>query len=141
MSLTKVIPYFKDRCKAKGLTENVDAFGTEIPSTIRDRSFHVVLGDVGVKQSLNQHGLVLSSPVSVYVWIKGYRNPAEARDSAIALGEALIRDCLLAANRFSVDIKNIEFNNMVIEPLSVDNDNIAQLTLGFNAVVGMAIDC
>jgi hypothetical protein len=141
MSVTKVITYFKDRCKANSLTEFTDAFATEIPSTIRDGSFHITLGDVSTRQSLNQHSLVLSCPVTVMVWFKGYRNPAEARDKGIAKGETLITDCMSAANRFTVDIKNIEFNNMGVEALGVDNDNIAQLTLGFTAVVALGIDC
>jgi len=140
MSLTALIPYFESRCDAAGLTKFNDAFGTEIPSTILDNSYHIRLGDVTTREPLNQHVIVMSSPITILIWLKGYRDTASARDGAIALSRDLIKDCLLAVNRFSVDIKNIEFNNMIVEPLGADNDNIVQVSLGFNCVTVLGID-
>lgn len=139
MSLTLVRPYFKARCLAVGLTEHTDVFNFQnIPSSISNYSFHVEFTSAsGVK--LNQHDQEITIPCNVSFYVKGYRNPAEGMDKAIAKCEALIVETLLPANRLGQCLKNVTLSSVTFEPLAGSNDNTIKVQIGFTAFTSLAL--
>jgi hypothetical protein len=139
MSLTLVRPYFKARCLAVGLTEHTDVFNFQnVPSSIVDYSFHVEFFSAnGVK--LNQHDQEITIPCNVSFYVKGYRNPAEGMDKAIAKCEALIKEVLAPANRLGQCLKNVTLGSVAFEPIAASNDNSIKVQISFNVFTSLAL--
>lgn len=140
MSLTKVIPYFRTVMDTLGHKEWKDALADDnIPSTVLDRSYHILMGDASnIKQ--NQDAIEVNQPIAVKLFVKGYRQTADGRDRAITYQEAIIKKALEDARRCQTyeGIKNVIFQNGGITELSSDNDNTMRVTLNFNCIVIMA---
>lgn len=135
MSLKQCLPYFRARCKAIGLKEWSDGFNFDnIPASIFDKAFHVQYGTMtGIKQ--NQQDQEINFPVTVRIFTKGYRDPANGIDSAVELTENLLIECLKPTNRLvqNSGIKNIVFETANYEPIDASNDNAVIATINFRA--------
>lgn len=139
MSMTAVRSYFRSRCLAVSLKEHLDAFNDEnIASNYLDQAFHVSLsGFSGIK--LNQHAQEINCDVAVKFWLKGFRTPLTALDTAVQKSETLLKEVLKNSNRLGQSVKNVVFNNVSYEPLSEDNDNAIKVTMNFTAYVAVEI--
>lgn len=139
MSLSLVRPYFKARCLAVGLTEHPDEFNIDnIPSTIIDKSFHVGLTSAN-GDKLNQNDQEISAPVEVVFYYKGFRDPSDGLDKAIAKSEELIKEAERPSNRLGACIKNVNLNSIVYEALSLGNDNVIRTRIVFNIKTSLAL--
>src|SRR5690606_922977 len=110
-----------------------------IPSTIIDRSYHLLLGESSnIKQ--NQDLIEVLQPVSVKLYIKGFRDTSEGRDRAVQYQEAAIKEALETDRRGAAytGIKNVLYQGGGLTELSTDNDNLIRITLNFNCHVIMA---
>lgn len=135
MSLTEVRPYFRTRLDALGYEEWTDGFDFEqVPETILDRSYHLTVGSMSLINS--DHTVInMSYPILVRIYLKGFRDPAEAIDDAIEAGEAIICDITSVTNGMQQGIKDVTFNSFDILPKNANNDNIALLDFSFTARV------
>lgn len=135
MSLASVIPYFQTVMNELGHTEWTDAFNFEnIPSTVIDRAYHLTLeSGTGIKQ--NQNDIETQQPISVRLFVKGFRDPAEGRDRAVGYVEDVIQKALSASRRLTGGLKNVQLQNMSYQAFGDTNDNIVMATLNFNTLV------
>ncbi len=140
MSLTKVVPYFRTVMTTLGHKEWKDALDdTNIPSTVLDRSFHIMVGDsTPIKQ--NQDLIEINQAMSISLFVKGYRDTATGRDQALTYQEAIIRKALEDARRATTydGVKNVKYAGGNISELSDTNNNVMRLTMNFNCFVIMA---
>lgn len=141
MSMTAARAYFRARGKAIGLKEWTDGFNSDnIPSSVIHKSFHIQQG-VASGISLNQNDQVIEFPITVKIFVKGYKDPSSGIDSAIELTENLIEECLTPQNRLtqSNGIKTIIYESSVFDPLSDSNDNavIASSTFRVMTILGL----
>jgi len=139
MSLTLVKPYFVARAKAVGLKEHVDYVNEDnIPKTLVDGSFHVLLDQFsGVK--LNQTDQEINCSVELKFWIKGFRNPYDGLDRAVAKSELVLKEVLKNSNRLGQCLKNVVFNDVKYDTISKDNDNVIRVTMTFTAFTSILI--
>jgi hypothetical protein len=138
-SLIDVKKYFRQRCLAIGLHEHKDAFFDEnIASTVVDNSFHVLIsGFNGVK--LNQNDQEMSCRCLVSFWIKGFKNPSEGLDKAVAKSEFLIKEVLKPSNRFGQSIKNVSLGAINYAQMSESNDNSIKVTIEFTSYLILSV--
>lgn len=139
MSMTLVRSYFIARCKAVGLKEHKDAFNDEnVPGTYIDGAFHVLLDSFsGVK--LNQSDQEINCAVAVSFWIKGFRQPTEGLDRAVAKSETLLKEVLKNSNRLGQCLKNVVFDSVDYSALNASNDNAIKVTMNFTAFTSIEI--
>jgi hypothetical protein len=135
MSLSSVRPYFRARLNEKGYKEHEDGFNTNnIPSTLLNKSYHISTPSIStIKQ--NQDIIEMNVLVEVRFFIKGYRRPSTAIDTAISEQESMLKSILSAANRTLGNIKNVSFSGSTIEPLGDTNDNSVLVTLSFDTLI------
>lgn len=110
-----------------------DAFNIEnIPSTILDKSWHVGYSSFTYQGSA-QNCLGYSCPVTLSLFLKGYRHPQEAIDSALFFADAITKEVCKPSNRLNqAYIKNVLPGTIRMRALAQDNDNTVVLELGFN---------
>lgn len=135
MSLTAVRQYFRDRMENLGFTEWTDGFAFDnIPETTISGTFHLTSGTVS-QNSQNQTVVDMVSPITIRLFLKGFRDPASAIDESIYEGERIICECVSAANANNESIKDVQFLNMEPQPLDESNDNTVVLVMNFDARV------
>lgn len=140
MALTDVRPYFRTHLNALSLKEHPDGFNVEnIASTILDNSYHLEIGTIATSAS-NQRDHIFAMPIKVRVFLKGYRDPANEIDAAIALSENIMAEVLKPSNRYGTDIKDIIPVSIVPTPLDESNDNSVILEMDFTANVILCFD-
>lgn len=142
MSMTAVRSYHRSRAQALGLVEWKDGFNfSNIPANIINKSFHLEMG-VATARKLNQTDQELEYPVTVRVFIKGYRDPASGIDSAIQYAEDLIKQEVTSVNRLTqtTGIKNVVFETLSIDPIAESNDNLVVASIVFRALVILKVD-
>jgi hypothetical protein len=139
MSLTLVKPYFAARAKAVGMKEHIDYVNEDnIPQNLVDGSFHVLLDQFnGIK--LNQTDQEINCGVVLTFWLKGYRNPYDGLDRAVAKSELLLKEVLKNSNRLGQCLKNVVFNNVKYSTIASDNDNTIKCTMHFTAFTSLLI--
>lgn len=135
MSLTLVRPYFRTRLDSLGYNEWTDGFDFEnIPETILDGAYHLEIGtlsSIGVEHTM----IDMEYPLTVRLYLKGFRDPASAIDESISQGEAIVCDITKIVNANQQGIKGVEFSTMQPIPKSDNNDNIILLEMEFTARV------
>lgn len=138
MSFITLRTYFEERMSAvdPDFREWEDAFNIEnIPSTILDKSWHVRFGPFNYVGSAHTC-LSFDCPVSLSVFVKGYRNPKEAVDTALNLADAIITECTSPVHRLNqAKIKNVLPRIVDVRELSTTNDNSAVLEIQFSCEV------
>lgn len=133
--VSDVRPYFRARMSTLSLREWDSPFEDQIPENIVDRSFQLTLGETTEVQD-NQQDLVLTVPVNLNVYVKGYRRNAEGYDVAVTLLDSILDEVLKPTNRLTQSsIKNITTGNVALERLESSNDNIIRIRMRFNVMV------
>lgn len=141
MSLTNVKPYFRTVLKELGHREWKDAFNDEnIPGTVLNRSYHLKLGDSSPIGTQDSNLIKISQPITIKLYVKGYRNVNEGVDTAVEYAEAIIKKALGDVRRSTsyTGIMNVTFGGKTQNELSTDNDNVIKVELNFNCVVLLA---
>lgn len=135
MSLTAVKAYFETRLDALNYHEWDDAFNIEnIPDTLVDKAYHVEFNSIsssGTSHKVHEFDF----PVTVRVFLKGFRDVDAAKDDAVVQYESILGGVLAPANRLGTAIKDIVPNNMVLLPIAQSNDNDIILEMTFTAKV------
>lgn len=142
MSMTAVRAYHRSRAQAIGLTEWLDGFNfSNIPSNIIDKSFHLEMG-VATALKLNQTDQEIEYPITVRMFIKGFRDPASGIDTAIQYSEDLIKQAVNSVNRLTqtTGIKNVIFETLSIDPIADSNDNLVVASCVFRTLVILKVD-
>ena len=128
-------PYFRTRLDGLGYEEWPDGFDFEnIPETVIDKSYHLEVGNIStarVDQTMND----INYPIAVRIYLKGFRDPAEAIDEAVSQGEAIICDVTKVVNANAQGIKDVRFESFQPIAKSDNNDNIILLDMAFVAKV------
>lgn len=137
MTLGGLRAFYSAKLTALNLREWTDGFSrANIPSNILDNSFHIEIGQISSGPANN---LIheFKAPVIIRVFFKGYRNPAEAMDNALATGNSILNALLKSSVRFGgtdnlKDIRPVSVNPI---PLSDSNDNSLILELAFETIL------
>lgn len=140
MSFAAVRPYIRARANACKLKEWKDGFNWQnIPRTIVDGSYHMEMGVAsGLKQ--NQTDLEVWYPVTVRIFTKGLKVPAEGIDKSEALATAFVEEALRAKVRLTQPaIKNVVFDTLNVEPFDESNDNLVVATVILRVLVIMNV--
>ena len=118
-----------------GYREWTDGFAFDnVPETTMDGSYHLTTGTLG-GNSQNQTVLDISYPITVRLFLKGFRDPAQAIDESISAGESIVCDLVSVANANGTAIKDVQFVSMEPQPKDESNDNIVVLVISFTARV------
>lgn len=138
MSMINAKAYLRGMAKDCGLTEWRDGFDSQnIPENILDKSFWLEISDQATGKKLNQYDQEIIFPISIRIFKKGYRTPADAIDDSVLLIENLIKavchpeDALTQGN----GIVSVTFDSSRIEPMSASNNNSVMSTLTFSFLV------
>ena len=138
MSFNTIRPYFEERLNAvdKELKEWEDAFNIEnIPSSILDKSWHISFDTFNYTGTAHTC-LSFDCPVTLNVFLKGYRNPKEAIDTALIFADAIIKECTNPVHRLNQSkIKNVLPGLMNVREYAPSNDNAAVLEMQFTCEV------
>ena len=134
MSLSAVRPLMRTQMDSLGYREWSDGFNFEnIPSTIFDESYHLAVGVVsGSPADLSTH--TFDYPVTLRVFLKGFRDPAEAIDDALLRSDEILGS-FLAENIRATNtngIVNIAPGSVQVTPYDQTNDNAVILEMVFN---------
>lgn len=122
-----------------GYREWKDGFATDnIPDSIADKTYHIATPSI-VQTNHNQIHLELLETVEISLFIKGYRDPANAIDQAHTEIERSLKEVLDHSNRTQGNLKNVVMNNIDIEPYGNDNDNMVRVSMTFEASVIMDV--
>lgn len=134
MSLSNIYPYFRSRMKGLGYEEWPDGFNRDnIPSTIRNKSFHILTPDM-VGGTVNQNHQDTSTSVSISFIINGYRDPTEAKEKAMLELEKIIKDIINIRNR-TATLLNVIFEGANMDALNSNDDNQVLVDMNFTAIV------
>lgn len=126
--------YFRTRMLALGYREWTDGFNVEnIPSTLlsRNKMFHIESPSASRADAFDMESQDVDQDIVLRVFLKGYRNPADAIDSAMTAKDTIIEDILDSDNRLGAVVKNVYYNNSQINPLDETNDNAVVLEISF----------
>ncbi len=138
MSIQSVKPYFRTRLAAIGYkNEWPEAYQFEdIPSTKRDKAFHILLGDA-FSNGQNQTDQEILIPVGVTIFFKAGRKEEDGRLASMIAAEAVIKEVCAPKNRVaqaSTGIKDVRLSSFEAVPLSDDQDNVTRLNLAFEVL-------
>jgi len=137
MSLVSVRPYFRARLDSLNYVEWTDGFNIEnIPQTILNNSYHLAIETIDSGPA-NQLHHEFTFPVTLRVFLRGYRDPAAAIDDAISQAETILAEVLSPSNRLGTEIKDVTPESIDVRALADSNDNDIVLEMVFNTV----IDC
>ena len=135
MSFKTIRPYFQERMSAVDaeFREWEDAFNIDnIPATILDKSWHLRFQPFSYNTGGAHTCLSFECPITLSVFVKGYRNPVEAVDMALIFADAILKECTKPVLRLNQPkIKNVLPNNVSVRELSDSNDNAAVLEIQF----------
>lgn len=140
-SLSLVRPYFRARMNALGYSEWTDAFNFQnIPSNIINGAYHIESIDVE-NEALDHGDLVTTTPVTVRLFLKGFRYPAEAIDKALLKLEDIYKEILSPANRLNGTggLRNVLFTSSQLVPFDISNDNGVIVVMRFRAQVNVCV--
>lgn len=140
MSITAVKPYFRAKLDALDYTEWSDGFNFEnIPEALLDRAYHLEIGTI-TSGPANQTTHVFSYPLTVRVFLKGFKDPAANIDDAVGQAETILSSILDVTDRLGATIKDVINDSIDIVPLAGSNDNHLILEMNFTAVINCFFD-
>jgi hypothetical protein len=137
MSIAEVKPYFRARLNSFALKEWSDPFQfANIPETMLDKSYHLQLGTV-TQQAFDQQAIVLTVPLTLRVFFRGFNKPLIAYDKAALMANDIIIDVLKSENRTTQTngIKNITLSSSEILALDISNDNSMYVEQSYNVMI------
>ena len=132
MSFATIRPLFRSNFDSLGYREWQDGFNFEnIPANLLHESYHIEVGVIagGTSSTLR---FDFAIPILVRVFLKGYRDPAEAIDDALLRLDQIYEQVLSPSERYGSIIKDVTPETASIIPLGPDNDNALVIELGFN---------
>ena len=134
-ALKTIRPFFQAAIQAvdPDFREHLDGFNVEnIGNSELDYAWHVQTQASAIR-SFNQNCLSFQVPVILRAWVKGFRDPIGAVDFGLEKLEAIVKECVRHSRRLNQPfIKNVVPTSFSVDPLSITNDNAAQLTISFN---------
>lgn len=140
MAATDIKPFFQTHLNVLKLREWKDGFNWENnPSTILDKSYHLEFPRGYRDGAYDMATSDIRFEVTVRVFLKGFRNPADSIQEAIRYWDLINARILASANRAGTEIKNIYFDSHQIIPLSASNDNVAILEMTFSCFIIICI--
>jgi hypothetical protein len=135
VTLGGVRDFLRARLDALGYREHEDAFNfSNVPSTVLDRAYHL---ECGTMQVAPPDGRLhtFTFPITARFYFKGYRNPSEAVDAALAEGQTILSDLLDPEVRLQTEgLKNIRLTSVSPQPLQNTNDNAIILEINLNTL-------
>ncbi len=136
MSFSAVRSFFRTQMNGLKFKEWTDGFNFEnIPSTTLHNAYHIS-SDSGQRRGIyNASDQSFEVNVTIRVFKKGYRNPAQAIDDCMSSIDAITTDILDSGTRLGEVIKNIYLDQYQILPLANSNDNSAILELTFVCLI------
>jgi len=134
VSITKVLPYFRDCLCSIGLEEwTAEVTSDEPPNTTVDRNFRNILAE-----AVNHTSFEYRVPVTVILYAKTFRSQIEGVDCLIEKVEEA-NCCLLdLVKRYQAEQNNIKAvvpTSVSFEPISVTNDNVLKAVMDFEVVL------
>jgi hypothetical protein len=138
MSINLIKPLFRKNMLELGFdNEWPEAYQFEdIPSTRRDKAFHILIGGAfGASQ--NQTDQVVLLPVGLTVFFKAGKIEEDARIEAMSAAENIIKKICAPKVRVSEasdGIKDIRLSSFEAIPLSNDQDNVTRLNMAFEVL-------
>lgn len=133
--LVEVRDHFRDVLNTLGLREWPTAFSYDnIPSTILTDSYHMTIDPI-VSGPSNHQVHKFDYPLTLRVFLKGFRDESESVDAAVKVGQDILCAVLQSSSRLGDTIKDIVPNSMQPIPLSGSNDNSIIIELSFTAKV------
>jgi hypothetical protein len=134
--VTAIRPYFRTQLDALGYREWKDGFNTSnIPATLLKNSYHIEAVTGSRFGSYDQRTQDIEQDVTIRLFLKGYRYPADAIDDALSNIDTILTRVLEPSRRLGSSIKNIYFQNYQVLPLSETNDNAAILEITFSCLI------
>jgi len=135
MSISSIKPFFRAQLNAIGYTnEWTEAYQfDDIPSTKRDKAFHILLGDA-FSNGQNQTDQEILIPVGVTIYFKAGRVEEDGRLTSMIAAEAVIKQICspqIRVTQANDGIKDVRISSFEAVPLSEDQDNITRLNLAF----------
>lgn len=124
--------YFRTRMAALGYSEWKDGFNVEnIPSTLlsKNKMFHIESPSASRSDAYDMDSQDVDQDITLRLFLKGYRDPASAIDTAMTAQDTILEDLLSSNNRLGTTLKNVYFNNSQILPLDETNDNAVILEI------------
>ena len=141
MSISQVRTYFKSRLSEtdSDFREWTDGFNREnIPNNIYDKAYHIAYGSLA-SSALSDNFIEDNLSVSIQLFFKGYRDPAQAIDDALDKAHNFRLRCVSFPNATTGDdIKNVILTTMIPD-FPESNDNMIIIDLEF--VVRLCFDC
>lgn len=138
MSLVNIYPYFRSRLNSLGFEEWKDGFNlNNIPKTIIDKSYHILTPDQSGGPS-NQNHQDIENTVIISFFLKGFRNPTEAKERAMLDIERIVKDVCNIRNR-TATLLNVVYNGSTMEAINADDDNQVLVQLDFSAFVVLSL--
>ena len=134
-NISKVRPLFRTMLEGLNYVEHVSEFDAEnIPSSVRDKSYHIKSGDLSGAPS-NQQANVFIYPITLTIFSEGYRDTSSAIDGADVIRESIFTTILNPTNRLGVNIKNIEPTSSSIATIDESNDNSLVIEFNFECII------
>jgi len=135
MSLTAVLPYFRDCICSIGYVEwEAEVTSDEPPNSTVERNFTLNLGNILVNP-VNHTSFEYTVPVTVIIYTKTFRSKHEGIDCLLEKVDD-VNCCLLdVRKRYQAAggvIKSISPNNVNFEPISISNDNVLKAVMDFD---------
>lgn len=140
MSFAAVLDYARTRMTSLGFTEHEDAFNAEnIPRTKYDVTYHLEILPATRIGGDDYNCTEIQVPYVVRVYQRYFRTTNTdntSRKNSLTVADTIVDDFIIAKNRLTTpDIKTVQFDSMVVEQLSEDNDNSAILNIQFSAKI------
>ena len=131
MAFTNIRAYFRQRMNALGHKEWTDGFNIEnVPDTIFDRAYHIESGLFSGNDQ-NQTVLDASSSHTIRLFLKGFRDPANAIDQGIQYAQSAVCDIISPVNANGLNLKDVNLESFQVLPYHESNDNSVIVEMNF----------
>jgi hypothetical protein len=116
--------FLRGRLDTLGFREWEDGFNnSNIPSSILDKSYHIKVDKIASGPANHLHHVFIF-PTTIFLFLKGYRNPSLAIDQGLDAAQNIFSEILDPAQRLQTDgLKDIRPRSVDVVPVSDSNDN------------------
>ena len=134
MSLSKVIPYFRDKMTLLGYTEWEDEFNIEnIPRSQLDSTYHIEIGLItGSEASHTCFDFDFPVTITIHSCITNASGSSKAAEEMLEVSDNILCSLLLLEDRYSQEgFLKVTPTSVDFEPISSSNDNVIKVRLEF----------
>jgi len=134
MSLTKVIPYVRDKMTLLGFEEWEDEFNIDnIPRSQLDKTYHLEIGLIdGSEASHTCFDFDFPLIMTVHSCLTGPQGSSKAAEEMLELTDRILCSVLALEDRYSQEgFLKITPTSVDFEPLSSSNDNVIRVKIQF----------